>query len=122
MGRVMTKKKETLYEMSSLERGFLFYFRIFASENLPTPTEQFRFHSTRRWRWDFSWPDKKLAIELQGGTWVHGRHSHGSGQSGDYEKHNAAIELGWTVLYYTTDMINKNPEEVIKQIERVLNK
>jgi very-short-patch-repair endonuclease len=29
----------------------------------------YRFHSTRRWRIDFAWPNQMLAVEIEGAVW-----------------------------------------------------
>jgi very-short-patch-repair endonuclease len=55
----------------------------------------------RDWRFDFAWPDRMLAVEVEGGVWVSGRHTRGSGFVKDAEKYNAATVLGWRVLRYT---------------------
>lgn len=65
------------------------------------PYREFRFHPTRRWRFDFAYPDIKLAIEIEGGTWIGGRHIHPIGFEKDCEKYNAATILGWRVLRCT---------------------
>ena len=38
-----------------------------------------------------------VAVEIQGGVFVHGRHSGGVGQVKDMEKLNAAAAAGWKV-------------------------
>ena len=58
---------------------------------------EYRFHPKRKWRFDYACPTSKLAIEIQGGVFVHGRHSGGVGQVKDMEKFNAAAALGWRV-------------------------
>lgn len=73
--------------------------------NLPVPETELRFHPTRRWRFDFAWPDRKLAAEVDGATWTNGRHTRGSGYERDCEKLNAAVLLGWRVLRFTTGQI-----------------
>ncbi len=64
---------------------------------------EFKFHSSRRWRFDYAIPDKKIAIECEGGIWTRGRHTRGKGYKGDMEKYNAAVELGWKLLRFTPD-------------------
>lgn len=68
---------------------------------LPTPTREHLFHATRRWRFDFAWPEFMVAVEIDGGTWARGRHTRGAGFQSDAEKGNAAQELGWRVFHYT---------------------
>jgi very-short-patch-repair endonuclease len=68
---------------------------------LPTAEREYRFDPVRRWRFDFAWPDFRLAVEVDGGTWSAGRHSRGPGFEADAEKLNAATALGWRVFRYT---------------------
>jgi len=72
---------------------------------LPQPEREFRFHPVRRWRFDFAWPALRLAVEIEGGAWVRGRHTRGPGFSGDCEKYNAATLGGWKILRFTPDAI-----------------
>ena len=64
-----------------------------------------RFHPKRRWRFDFAWPERRLAVEVEGGTWSQGRHTRGQGFAADCEKYNAAALLGWRVLRFTKEMV-----------------
>lgn len=64
---------------------------------------EFRFHDTRRWRFDYALPTCKIAIEVEGGVWTAGRHTRPRGFLGDMEKYNAAAALGWRVLRATPD-------------------
>ncbi len=73
--------------------------------DIPEPEVELRFHDTRRWRFDFAWPDMMLALEVNGGTWIKGRHNRGSSVGKDYEKLNEAQILGWSVLQFTTDQV-----------------
>lgn len=67
------------------------------------PEPEYSFHPTRRWRFDFAFPDRKLAVEIEGG--VNGRHQRMGGFTGDCHKYNSAALLGWRVLRYTTAMV-----------------
>jgi hypothetical protein len=68
---------------------------------LPSPVREFRFSQQRRWRFDLAWLDQKVAIEVDGGGFMNGRHSRGKGIEGDCEKYAAALIAGWTVLRVT---------------------
>ena len=65
---------------------------------LTHPLEEVKFHPSRKWRFDYAWPDKMVALEVEGGVWTMGRHTRGIGFVRDMEKYNAATLLGWRVL------------------------
>lgn len=73
---------------------------------LPEPVLEFRFHPTRKFRFDLAWPDHMLACEIDGGIWVRGRHVRADGFRNDCIKGNEAILLGWRVLHVTPDMVS----------------
>lgn len=79
--------------------------RILGLHGVPRPEVEHRFHESRRWRFDFAWPDHLIALEVEGGTWNNGRHTRGKAFEGDCEKYNAAAILGWRVFRVTTDMV-----------------
>ena len=93
--------------------------RILADVDVPTYQREHRFHPTRRWRFDFAWPDHKLAVEVEGGAWTGGRHTRGSGFVADCDKYNAATVLGWRVLRFTTSHL-RDEQAVIEQIQAIL--
>lgn len=80
---------------------------------LPTPEREYRFHPIRKWRFDFAYSKKKIAIECEGAVWSRGRHTRGAGFIGDCQKYNAAQLLGWKVLRYSSDMI----DEAVKDLK-----
>lgn len=88
--------------MSQLEINMLEQIR---RAGLPMPEREYPtgFGKTR---FDFAWPEIKLAVEVEGGTWVTGRHSRGTGYAQDIKKYNAAQLAGWRVIRVTTDMLN----------------
>lgn len=64
------------------------------------PVTEYQFQPTRKWRFDFAFPDRKVAVECEGGTWNGGRHTRGSGFAADCEKYNAAAAAGWFVFRF----------------------
>jgi len=100
---------------SDLEALFAFQLGLFGVEK---PESEYRFHPQRRWRFDFAWPARKVACELEGGSWTKGRHTRGSGFAKDCEKYNAAAVRGWLVLRFTRQMVDDCT--AVKMIEAVL--
>jgi len=80
--------------------------QICAAHGLIEPVSEFRFAPPRKWRFDWAWPEWKLAVEIEGGAWVRGRHNRGKGFIGDLEKYNAATILGWAVLRVTPQHVH----------------
>lgn len=72
--------------------------RLLRSVGLPAPVREHRFHAVRRWRFDYAWPEQRVALEVEGGVWTGGRHTRGAGFVGDMEKYNAAVLAGWRVV------------------------
>lgn len=60
-----------------------------------------RFHHTRMWRFDYAIPSHRIAIEIDGGVWIEGRHNRPKGYIADLDKFNNAAALGWRVLKFT---------------------
>ena len=85
---------------------------------LDEPVREHRFHPTRRWRFDLAWPDRMVAVEVDGGTRVVGRHVRGAGYEADCEKVNEATVAGWSVFGVTPRMIEDG--RALGWIEKVL--
>jgi len=105
---------------SKIERQFEF---IVKANGIPTPMKEYQFAKEigRKWRFDFCWDKRMLAVEIEGGVWMgRGRHQTGVGFQKDIEKYNAAQLLGWMVLRYTKDMLTNDPKRVIDEIKRAL--
>lgn len=81
-------------------------FRI-KSAGFPPPVHEYKFCPYRRWRFDFAWPEKKIAVECEGGCWSGGRHTRGSGFIKDAEKYNCAVLMGWRVLRYPPTLFSQ---------------
>lgn len=68
---------------------------------LSMPEEEYRFMYSRDWRFDYAYPDLKIAIEYQGGIFMKnkkGGHQTVRGQTNDWEKFNEAQIRGWFVI------------------------
>lgn len=87
-----------------LEAEFALSLRAF---KFPSWEEEFRFHPDRKWRFDFAWPELKVAVEVEGGTFARGktRHTTGQGFHDDCIKYNAAAIFGWLVLRGDTKLV-----------------
>lgn len=112
-----------LMTQSDLERTFEHYWYMLATRTLAAslhPHAEYRFDKTRRWRFDFAWPEHHVAVELEGAVYAGGRHTRGKGYEGDLEKYNAATLQGWRVLRYTTGMLKNDPQRVIDEIIALL--
>lgn len=81
-------------------------------------TPQFAFHPDRKWRFDFAWPQRKVALEVDGGVHSGGRHTRGTGFTEDIEKRNAAIILGWRVLHATGEHVKSG--KAVQWLESLL--
>jgi hypothetical protein len=70
---------------------------------------EFRFYDGRRYRADFVIFDDvdgpTLLIEVEGGTWVEGRHSRGKGFEADCEKQALAVIAGYRYLRVTSAQV-----------------
>jgi very-short-patch-repair endonuclease len=98
LGRGEFKPKRSLARSEAEEA-----FALAWGGRLPAFQREWRFHPTRKWRFDFAWPEYKIALECQG----LGRHQRFKGYQGDCEKQSAAATLGWKVLWVMScDMRN----------------
>lgn len=65
---------------------------------IPPPVVELQFEPLRKWRFDFAWPEHRIALEVEGGIWAGGRHIRPKGFLADMAKYNHAVRLGWGVL------------------------
>lgn len=105
----MTERKAAYRVRRTTRRGPSALEALFAQQiaayGVPEPEREHMFHPVRRWRFDFSWPALRLAVEIEGGTWAQGRHTSGAGFEADCLKYNEAALLGWCVLRFTGGMV-----------------
>lgn len=65
---------------------------------LPEPHQEYKFHSTRKWKFDWAWPLYGVALEQEGGAYSGGRHTRGKGFTDDCVKYSEAAAMGWLVI------------------------
>ena len=87
---------------------------------VPPPVEEHQFHDTRKWRFDYCWPHRMLAVEIEGGVYSGGGHVRGKHYQSDCEKYNAAVLLGWRVLRYTTTCLRERPVQIVEEVQAAL--
>jgi very-short-patch-repair endonuclease len=84
----------------------------------PLPESEYRFHPTRRWRFDFAWPAQRVAVEVDGGQWRAGGGRHNTDQ--DREKLNTAAAMGWRVLRFSHTALDTDPAGCVELVEAAL--
>ena len=89
-----------------------------ATAHLCRSEAELRFAPPRRWRFDLAWPDKCLALEVEGGAFVRGRHTRGKGFVRDMEKYNEATVRGWRIVRCTPEQVRTM--EVLKWVLPIL--
>lgn len=123
----MTQPTERLPARPDYVAALLFQLRAVAStwkaENgrpffLEDPEREYRFHPDRKWRFDVAFPFKMVAVEVDGGAYVAGRHTRGAGFEADCEKQSEAAALGWRVLHVTPRQVESG--QALQWLERAL--
>ena len=83
----------------------------------PKYEAEYRFHETRRWRFDFSWPEIKVAVEIDSAA----HKLYWNSYTRDVEKMNEALFLGWQVFRFTGQMIKKDDVEFLENLKEYVN-
>ena len=108
--------------MSDAEETLAFQLRAVGIEF----EREFKFSPARKWRADFGIHSSPrglsavvaILVEVDGGSWIAGRHTSGVGFAADCEKLNEATILGYRVLRFTPGMVESGV--ALKTIERAL--
>ena len=100
---------------SPLETRFL---RLLRRAKLPLPVCQYEISDRGRLvaRVDFSYPDVRLAIEIDGYRWHSGR----SQWERDLGRRNQLTALGWSVIHVTSSDIERGAAEILGAISAAL--
>lgn len=88
--KVPKKKPKAYYEMMAM----------LESLDIPFVMEH-RFDEYRKFRFDFAFVDKKVAVEYEGIMSKKSRHTTVGGYSKDADKYNLAQKQGWSVFRFT---------------------
>jgi hypothetical protein len=84
---------------SNAEAKFILYWKSIKGQPYK---REVQFHRGRKWRFDFSWPNIMVALEVEGGVWMaRGGHTTGNGYTDNCEKYNEALFDGWRVFRIT---------------------
>ncbi len=107
-GKPKIRKKKKAEPLLYRHKFPMFFRLIGENPSIPDPEEEFKFHPTRRWRIDLCWPDQKLALEIEGGTYMAKGGHRGSitGYVKDVEKYNALSIKGFSLLRFTPQQMD----------------
>lgn len=101
MPRSTTRSGASGHQPGELAVELLWQLKAVSPSAAATAEAEYRFHDIRRWRFDLAFPSNRVAVEIDGGAYVGGRHVSGPGFEADCEKHSEAAALGWRVLRVT---------------------
>ena len=96
---------------------FAYYWNLLAKR--PGPIPEYCFALPRKWRFDWAFPEWKIAVEVEGNAWSvrgGGRHM----QDSDLEKYNAAAYLGWTVFRFSPGMLKRDPVGCVEMVKDMM--
>ena len=88
---------------------------------LPEYVSDYRWHSTRQWKWDIAFVDQKIAVEVDGARRDgKGDHQTEKGMTNDCQKQCNGALWGWTVIRVTATMVKSG--EAAEMILRLLTR
>lgn len=98
-----------------------FFLQQLKLRGFPIPEAEVMFAKPRRWRWDFAYTDRKIAIEYQGGIF-YSKQGHNSikGLRRDYEKFTEGSLRGWVIILIDAETVRSG--QAVLWVERALRK
>jgi very-short-patch-repair endonuclease len=96
---------------------FLNAWKMLAPEYFP-PEAEFRFAPPRKWRADWGFPEYHVLVEVDGGVWLKHGGRHGTDQ--DRDKLNHAAALGYRVLRFSPEMLERDPQGCVDIVIQAL--
>ncbi len=87
---------------------------------LPPPVLQYQIVDLNgeAWRFDFAWPEMRVAAEYDGMDW----HSGPEAFFRDRRRGSAVLDLGWVVVPIVAEDVRYRPAELVARIERRLQR
>lgn len=113
-----TEYKKHIKKRKPLSEDFLWALNMMDRDLIMSCETEYRFHPTRKWRFDFAWPDKKVAVECDGMVWQAGGGRHNT--DADREKINTAVMMGWRVLRFSGAQIKNDPVGCVGKLKQIL--
>jgi len=112
--------------------AFLYYWRVVSEQEREhrawpwaepvggSPAEEHRFAASqgRDYRFDWCWPDRLVAVEVDGGQNAPRGGRHASDE--DRAKLNLAASLGWRVLRFSPKQLETDPYACVLIVARAL--
>lgn len=88
--------------------------RLLRESGLPAPVRQHRLVGAdgNRYRLDFAWPDRRVAVETQGFRW----HGNRLSWKQDAARTTAIESLGWRLLVVTWDDVTLRPDATLQRL------
>lgn len=94
-------KEKGRIDLGQIDPYKIFELFLLQSDIIPPFVREYQFQPEKEWRNDFAWPDHHLAVEIEGGSWIYGRHNRAAGFQKDMDKYNTLAILGWHLLRFT---------------------
>ena len=95
------------------------FIRGLRGRRLPTPVRQHEVRVGKRRRYiDFAFPHARVGVEVGGRRF----HSGPAAEQRDSIRHNELTALGWRLLYFTWDDVDRRLDHIIESIERELRR
>ena len=93
---------------------------LYLNQLFPGVVTEYKFMTGRKFRFDYAWPDRMTAFEVEGGIYRgKGGHTTIKGYEKDCEKYSLAAILGWKVIRATTGMCKDG--RAIELLEKAFN-
>lgn len=111
--------KKTARRPPNLSEEFLRILKLIYPDLSVGMKEEYRFHPVRKWRFDFAWEEKKVAVECDGMAWQAGGGRHNT--DSDRDKMNNAVVLGWRVFRFSGKQLRTETDKCFEFVKMALS-